>query len=256
MQLAGKKALITGGGRGIGRGYVERFLTEGADVVIGDLDKASATATVAELSEQGNVSFVKLDVADPEAVKQGVAEAAERLGGIDVLVNNAALLADWDRENHSLDNLKRVFDVNLHSLWLMTREVAPWLIESGRGRIVNQSSTAAYNYAYAPTEEFGGLDSFSYAQSKYGVIGLTKLCAGQLGQYGVTVNCIAPGVVRTQALTGLSDALLAKIVATQAVKGAIQPQDLTGVVAFFASDEAKFVTGQVLVVDGGRFMPA
>jgi len=256
MRLQGKRALITGGGRGIGRAYVERFLREGARVVIGDIDRENAQATVEEFASLGEVSFRYLDVTDPHSVSDGVAGTVRTLGGLDVLVNNAALLAEWDRHDESYENLQRVFEVNLHSLWLMTRAAAPHLIASGAGRVINQASTAAYSYGYRARDDFPGLSSFSYAQSKRGVVGLTKFCAGQLGNWNVTVNAIAPGVVRTAALDGLPDEQLAQIEAMQAVKGAIQPEDLTGIVVYFASDEARFTTGQVVVVDGGRVMPA
>jgi 3-oxoacyl-[acyl-carrier protein] reductase len=253
MRLQGKRALITGGGRGIGRAYVERFVREGASVVIGDIDEENASATAEELrAAGGDVTFVRIDVSDPASVDAGVAESVQAMGGLDILLNNAALLADWRRDDHSYENLLRVYEVNLHSLWLMTRAALPSLIASGAGRIINQSSTSAFQHVHAPATE---LDSFSYAQTKRGVIGLTKFSAGQLGHHGITVNAIAPGVVHTAAMNTLDPAALRAIVAQQPIKGDIQPEDITGAAVFFASDEARFCTGQVIVIDGGRFQP-
>jgi 3-oxoacyl-[acyl-carrier protein] reductase len=139
----------------------------------------------------------------------------------------------------------------------MTRAAAPHLIASGSGRVINQASTAAYNFNYgAPSGDYPGLSSFSYAQSKRGVVGLTKFCAGQLGRWNVTVNCIAPGMTHTAALDSLPEEQKARLMAEQPISGAIKPEDLTGTVVYFASEESHFVTGQTVVVDGGRFMPA
>lgn len=257
-KLEGRTAIITGGGRGIGRAYVERFLDEGASVAILDIDIDTATATAAELQSRGTVVAIRADVSDEKSVQEAVDEAAKALGGIDILVNNAALFGDWAAKDDSFDYLKRVMDVNMLSLWLMTRAAAPYLVKSEHGRIINQSSTNAFNYAYrGPTDEFPGLRSFSYAWTKYGVNGLTKYSASQLGNWNVTVNAIAPGPTHTDALSNAIDpAYAATLVAQQPIKQAIQPSDMTGAAVFFASDDARFVTGQILVIDGGRFMPA
>lgn len=258
MRLDDKVAIVTGGGRGIGRAYTERFLREGASVVIADIDEASATATADELSELGTVQHVPCDVADAASVEACAQAAVDALGRIDILVNNAALYGDWNLSDQSEEYLKRVFDVNLHGVWLMTRAVAPHMVRQGFGRVINQSSGAAYNYTgLLQDESFSGLSSFSYSQAKYGVVGLTKYSAGQLGQYGITVNCIAPGVIDTEATRSVVPIEAIEMLATkQAVPGVVQAEDLTGAAVFFATDEAQFVTGQVLVIDGGKYMPA
>lgn len=257
-RLSGRRAIITGGGRGIGRAYVERFLDEGASVAILDIDIDTAQKTADELSERGTVFALRTDVADEQSVQESVDAVAERLGGIDILVNNAALFGDWAAKDDSFDYLKRVMDVNLLSLWLVTRAAAPYLVKSDHGRVINQSSTNAYSYQYrGPSDEFPGLRSFSYAWTKYGVNGLTKYSAGQLGNWGVTVNAIAPGPTHTEALTKAVTPELAKsLTQQQPIKGEIQPEDMAGAAVFFASDDARFISGQVLVIDGGRFMPA
>lgn len=259
MRLAGKTAIITGGARGIGLAYAERFAREGARVVIADLDEASAKTAVERVERIGEACFVRTDVANPDSAAQCVARAVERFGGVDVLINNAALYGDWDMSDQSYEYLQRIFEVNLHGVWLMTRAVAPAMAARGSGRIINQASGAAYNYVSMPppAQGFAGLSSFSYSQTKWGVVGLTKFSAGQLGHHGITVNCIAPGVIDTEATRKtVPGELLERLAQQKPIPGVVQADDLTGAAVFFASDEARFVTGQVLVIDGGRHMPA
>jgi NAD(P)-dependent dehydrogenase (short-subunit alcohol dehydrogenase family) len=258
MRLADRVAIVTGGSRGIGRAYAERFLREGASVVIADVDDASGATTTAELRDLGAVEYVHCDVSDAASAETCVRESLEHFRRIDILVNNAALYGDWEMANQSFDYLKRVFDVNLHGVWLMTRAVAPQMVDQEYGRIVNQASAAAYNYRVpVPVGDFGGLNAFNYQQTKWGVVGLTKFSAAQLGRWNITVNCIAPGVIATEAtLKVVPQPMLETLAEQQAVPGLLHADDLTGSAVFFATEEARFVTGQVLVVDGGKYMPA
>ncbi len=257
-RLEDKVAIVTGGSRGIGRAYAERFLREGASVVVADVDDASAATCIAELADLGPITYTHCDVSDAASTDACATGTLDAHGRIDVLVNNAALYGDWNLADQSEEYLRRVFDVNLHGVWLMTRAVAPMMVEQGSGRVVNQASAAAYNYGgNIASDGFEGLNAFNYQQTKRGVIGLTKFSAGQLGRYGITVNCIAPGVIDTEATRKVVPvSAIEQLARLQAVPGVLHADDLTGAAVYFASDEARFVTGQVLVIDGGKYMPA
>jgi 3-oxoacyl-[acyl-carrier protein] reductase len=258
MRLEDRIAIVTGGSRGIGRAYTERFLREGASVIVADVDDASGETCVDELSELGPVRYVHTDVSIAASTEECARATVDAYGRIDILVNNAALYGDWNLADQSEEYLRRVFDVNLHGVWLMTRAVAPHMVREQYGRVINQASAAAYNYAGGlPTTEFTGLNAFNYQQTKRGVIGLTKFSAGQLGRYDITVNCLAPGVIDTAATRGVVPIeTIEQLAKLQAVPGVLHAEDLTGAAVYFASEEARFVTGQVLVIDGGKYMPA
>jgi 3-oxoacyl-[acyl-carrier protein] reductase len=259
VRLEGKVAIVTGAGRGIGKAYAARYLDEGARVAVADIGKDEGEAALEELSARGEAIFVPTDVADEESVEACVRHTVDRFGTVDVLLNNAALFGDLDKTDHSLGYLKKVFDVNLHGAWLMTRAAAPPMVDQGRGRVIMQASDAAYIYApdrfEAPTYE--GLNSFGYNQTKWGIVGLTKFLAVQLGQYGITVNCISPGPVLTDAMKeDLDPARIEELRRKAALHRTLEPEDLTGAAVFFASDDAAMITGQVLCVDAGLCMPA
>jgi 3-oxoacyl-[acyl-carrier protein] reductase len=258
-RLDGKTAIITGAGQGIGKAYADRFLAEGASVVIADISEERAKPTLDELAERfspDSVISVRTDISDEQSAKDCVAATIERFGRVDVLLNNAALYYDIDNQDNSYEYLQKVFSVNLHGAWLMARAAAPHMVEQGGGRIINQSSAAAYIYMLPPAAEFTEVSAFTYSQTKWGVVGLTKFLAAQLGAYGVTVNCIAPGVVMTEATKKIvPEEFLPMVTMMTAMKRALEPEDLTGTAVFFASDDSALVTGQVLVVDGGGAMP-
>ena len=258
MRLEGKVAIVTGGARGIGLAYAQRFLDEGASVVVADINERQGDEALASLATPARTAFLRTDVTDPASVDAVVAATVAGFGGVDIVINNAALYGDWDMRDQSYEYLKRVFDVNLHGVWLMTRAAAPALVERGGGAIINQASGAAYNYKdMQADDEFPGLKSFNYSQTKWGVVGLTKYSAGQLGRWNIRVNCIAPGVIDTEATRkAVPGAALEAISQQQAIRGVLNADDLTGAAVFFASDDSRFITGQVLVIDGGRHMPA
>jgi 3-oxoacyl-[acyl-carrier protein] reductase len=255
-RLEGKVAIITGAGQGIGLGYAQRFLEEGAKVVVAELVDERGKAGMEALKGLGEAIYVRTDIADPESAEACAKEAADTFGTIDILINNAALYHDIDNTDVSFEYLQKVTSVNQHGAWLMARAVAPSMVEQKSGRIINQSSGAAYSYLFPPME-FGGLGNYSYSITKWGVVGLTKFMAAQLGQYGITVNCIAPGITMTEATKKVvPEEFLGGMTAMTAMKQRLEPEDLAGAAVFFASDDAKLCTGQTLVIDGGLAMPA
>ncbi len=258
-RLDGKTAIITGAGGGIGYAYAECFLGEGANVVIAEIDEAAGTQAAATLGEAhpAVVSFVATDITDEDSVVACAAAAADQFGSVDILVNNAALYGDFDTFDNDVDYLRKVLDVNLVGQWLACKAVTPHMIEAGGGRIVNIASTAAWKWelpAIMPATD--GLGSWSYAQAKWGVVGMTRLLAGQLGQHQITVNCIAPGLTATPATDKQIPTDFQPMFAEwSSMKRLAEPEDMTGPALFFASDDARFVSGQILVVDGGGVMP-
>lgn len=256
-RLDGRVAIITGAGQGIGLAYAERFLAEGARVMVADVDEARGAAAAEALAGRGEIAFVRTDISDPASAEACVSATVERFGTLDVLVNNAAIYHDIDHTDASLGYLEKVTAVNQHGTWLMARAAAPVMVAKGRGRIVNQASGAAYSYSGFPTMDFHGLSNFSYPITKWGVVGLTKFMAAQLGQYGITVNCIAPGITMTEAtVKTVPEEFLAIMTSATALRSRLEPEDLAGAAVFFASDDARFCTGQTLVIDGGLAMPA
>jgi 3-oxoacyl-[acyl-carrier protein] reductase len=256
-RLDGRVAIITGAGQGIGLAYADRFLAEGAQVVVAELDEERGERAMKELAGKGDAVFVRTDIADEQSALDAVAATLEAFGKVDILINNAALYYDIDNQRNDYEYLQRVFAVNLHGAWLMARAAAPHMVEQRWGRIINQSSGAAYFYNMTPPSDFVEVGAYTYSQTKWGVIGLTKFLAGQLGQYNVTVNCIAPGVTMTEATRKIvPESIIDLLPAMSAMKRKLEPEDLAGTAVFFASDDAALVTGQVLCVDGGSIMPA
>ncbi len=256
-RLEDKVAIITGAGQGIGLAYAQRFLAEGAKVVVAEINEDRAESAMSQLEGRGEVAFQRTDISDEQSTLDCAAATIDRFGTIDILLNNAALYYDIDNSNDSYEYLQKVFAVNLHGSWLMAKAVSPTMVEKRWGRIVNQSSGAAYLYNMAPMGDFHGLGAFTYSQTKWSVIGLTKFLASQLGQYNVTVNCIAPGVTMTEATKKIvPEEYVGMLPMMSAMKRTLEPEHITGTAVFFASEDADLVTGQTLCVDGGSCMPA
>ena len=256
-RLDGRVAVITGAGQGIGLAYAKRFLAEGAKVVVAEINEDRAGQAMKELDGLGESTFVQTDISNEQSALACAAATVERFGKLDILINNAALYYDIDNYDNSYEYLQKVYSVNLHGAWLMARACAPEMVKQRYGRIINQSSGAAYMYMLPPMGDFVELSSFSYSMTKWGVVGLTKFLAAQLGGYNVTVNCIAPGATMTEATKKqVPEEFLPMVTMMTAMKSTLEPEDIAGAAVFFASDDAKFVTGQVLCVDGGGAMPA
>jgi 3-oxoacyl-[acyl-carrier protein] reductase len=259
MRLEDRIALITGAAQGIGRAYALRFAREGAHVVVADLRDEGAREVAAECSAVGPEAMaVHLDVADEASTQDAVARTLERFGRVDVLLNNAAIYFDLDRTQNSLDYFNRVLSVNLTGAWLMARAVEPHMKRQHRGKIINQSSTAAYlgNVGMVDTEDPDvPMPPFHYSVAKVGIAGLTKYMAGALGPWGINVNAIAPGVTMTEATKRVvPEGLLQSLVMFSALRKPLEPEHLTGAAVFLASDDSDMMTGQTMVVDGGMVM--
>jgi len=260
MRLEGKVAIVTGGGSGIGTAYCRRFLAEGAKVMIADIGEKQAKDTAEGLAGQGEIDFVHTDIADEASSAAAVDATLSRFGRADILINNAAIYGDYNGGDNSLEYLKRVFDVNVHGQFLMARAASKPMVKQGWGRIVNVASIAGYLHQIAGM--MGGdpndfvLSSAAYQNSKFSVIGLTRHMAGQLGQFGVTVNCIAPGLTMTEATERqVPEPLQPMFAQWSASRSNVQPEDMAGAAVFFASEDGRFVNGQTLCIDGGNVMP-
>jgi NAD(P)-dependent dehydrogenase (short-subunit alcohol dehydrogenase family) len=244
VSLDQRVAIVTGGAQGIGRKIAEGLAGEGARVVVADVQAADAVA-----DSLGGIA-VAADVSDPRACERMAQVAIDAYGRIDILVNNAGIwssLVPTPFEELSVEEWRRVFDVNVLGMWLATRAVAPFMREAGRGRIINLASGTPYK----------GVPLFlHYVASKGAVIAMTRVLAKELGGDNVLVNTIAPGFT-------LSDGVLAnraQVEQLQEISAKARvlvrdqfPEDIVGAVLFFASDQSSFITGQSLVVDGGAY---
>ena len=243
MRLKDKVAVVTGAARGIGRSIAERFLQEGAAVVIADVAAEAAERTAGELGERA--VGVGADVTDAEQVAALVAKTTERFGRIDILVNNAGITRDTLLMRMDDRDWQQVLDINLRGAFLVTKAVARGMMKQRYGRIVNISSVVGL---------MGNAGQANYAASKAGLIGLTKSVARELAPRNITVNAVAPGFIETEMTAALPPEAREAFLQQVAIKRPGTPDDVAAAVLFLASDEAAYITGQVLVVDGGMRM--
>ena len=240
----GKVAIVTGAAQGIGEAYATALAQRGASVVVADLNVDLATTVADKLVVDGGIAkAVRVDVSDVESTRAMAAFAKDELGGIDLLVNNAAIYGDMEFNsltNVDWDYYKRFMSVNMDGVLLCARACVGSMRKRGGGAIVNQSSTAAWLYA-----------SF-YGLAKVGVNGLTQQLAHELGGQGIRVNAIAPGPIDTDATRRTAGELINPIVDGLAIKRVGTPDDLVGMCLFLLSDEARWITGQIINVDGGQ----
>ena len=242
--LEGKTAIVTGGARGIGRAISVKLASEGANVVICDIViNEAAEETIKLIEEQGvkAAAFVA-NVTVPEDCDNLFKQAAEQFGSVDILVNNAGVTRDNLIMRMKEEEFDLVIATNLKGTYNMMKAAARPMMKARYGRIVNISSVVGI---------YGNAGQVNYSASKAGVIGMTKSLAKELGSRGITVNAVAPGLIETDMTKVLSDDLKAEMVKNIALGRAGQPEDVAKVVAFLASDEAAYVTGQVIECSGG-----
>ena len=247
LDLTGKSALVTGGARGIGKAICLKLAAQGCDIAFVDVGRAEvAEATVAEIQALGRKAvYVPADVTDPEACTKAVAAALEAFGKIDILVNNAGITRDDLIMRMPIDDWKKVLEVNLFGAFYMIKAVIRPMLKAKSGRIINMSSVSG---------QAGQMGQSNYSSSKAGLIGLTKATAREVASRGITVNAIAPGMITTDLTTVLPEALKAQIVAATPLGHFGTVEDIANAVTFLVSDEAAYITGQVLAVDGGLVM--
>ena len=237
-------ALVTGAGRGLGRAFGLALAEAGARLAATDVDEAAAAET-AELAG-GEAFGVQVDVGDKASVAAMVDAVTDRFGGVDVLVNNAALYAGLHRAPfHELDEDEwdRVMRVNLKGAWLCASACLPAMRDRGGGSIINIASATVFS---------GSPEWAHYVASKGGLIALTRVMARELGDAGIRVNAIAPGFTLTDASREMIEDAETYGVARGAIKRSIQPEDIVGTAVFLASPASEFITGQTIIVDGGR----
>ncbi len=247
MLLDGKVALVTGASRGIGRAIALRLAEEGAKVAINYAGNVKAAEEVKAAIEEkgGKALLVQADVSDSEAAEGMVASVVEAFGTIDILVNNAGITRDAIFARMKEEDFNAVINTNLKGVFHCTKAVTKLMMKQRSGRIVNMASVVGVT---------GNAGQANYSAAKAGVIGFTKSVARELAGRGITVNSVAPGFIETDMTAVLSDKVKEAMVEGIPLKRAGKPEDVANAVLFLASDNAAYITGQVLHVDGGMVM--
>ena len=247
IDLTGRTAVVTGGSRGIGRAIVLRLATQGADVAFSYRGNAAAAeATAEEVRALGRTALpVNADVSQPESAETLIKEALDAFGKVDILVNNAGITRDDLIMRMGIDAWREVLETNLFGAFYTLKAVTRPMLKARSGRIINITSVSG---------QAGQMGQANYSSAKAGLIGLTKAAARELASRGITVNAVAPGFVLTELTQDLPEALQAQITERTPLGRFGTPQEIADAVAFLASDEAAYITGQVLAVDGGLVM--
>jgi 3-oxoacyl-[acyl-carrier protein] reductase len=249
-ELDGRVALITGAARGIGAGIAKRFAEAGAKVAVLDLAEDSLAASAAAVNAAGSEALtLGADVGDAAAVAAAVDSVVEKFGRLDIVVNNAGVTRDNLLFKMTTDDWDTVMRVHLGGTFNVTRAAQSHMVKAKYGRVINMSSTSA----------FGNRGQSNYSAAKAGLVGFTKTAAIELGPFGITVNAIAPGYIDTEMTRATAERLgipleerLASVAEVLPVRRVGLPADIANAALFFASENSGFVTGQVLLVDGGR----
>ena len=243
MRLENKVAIITGAGSGIGKETALLFAEKGAKVVVADVNEKGGEETVAEIKKNGGEAFFfKLDVTNREQSKQMTKEILEKYGRIDVLINNAGIVQDAFLSKMTEEQWDKVINVNLKGVFNCTQAVVEVMMNQGNGAIINTSSIVGLN---------GNVGQANYAATKAGLIGMTKTLAKELGKKGIRVNAVAPGFIATPMTSNVPEKILEMMKEKTPLRRLGEPKDVAYAYLYLASDEANFVNGAVLCVDGG-----
>ena len=243
MRLVNKVAIVTGGGQGIGRQTAITFAREGARVVVADINMSAAQSVADEIEQSdGQARALFLDAGRTESIEVAMRSANEWGGRIDILVNNAGITRDARMQKMTEDQWDSVIGVNLKGVWLCSKYAAPYMIAHGGGAILNAASVVAL---------YGNFGQSNYVAAKAGVIGLTKTWARELGPSGIRVNAVAPGFIQTDMIATVPDKVIESMKERTPLRRIGLADDIANAYLFLASDEASFITGTVISVDGG-----
>lgn len=240
IDLNGRRAIVTGGAQGIGRSVAERFIASGAKVVLWDRDLDLSRATADEIG----ATAVDVDVTSPQAIDMALATSEAVLGGVDILVNNAGIAGAnatvWD---YDPDEWRKIMDINLNGVFYCCRAVTPKLIANGYGRIVNVASIAGKE---------GNPNASAYSASKAGVIALTKSLGKELASQNISVNCVTPAAARTAIFDQMSEEHINYMLSKIPMGRFVETGEIAALIAWLASEDCSFTTGQVIDISGGR----
>jgi 3-oxoacyl-[acyl-carrier protein] reductase len=246
MLLSNRRVLVTGAGRGLGQEIARLFAGEGASVVLADLDGDAAALGADKITADGGSAVaIGCDVTKQEEVAAAVQLSDTTYGGLDIMVNNAGVTRDKTMRKMTLEDFRFVIEVNLVGTWLGTREAGLFMREHGGGSIINMSSTSG---------KVGNPGQTNYSAAKAGIVGLTKAAAKELAPFGVRVNCLQPGVIRTDMTALMPPEILASKIKEVPLGRVGEPLDVANAALFLASDLSAYLTGQTLEVTGGRSM--